>query len=111
MRRAIHQGESAELLNQSAALFKRLGAKSIDRQPLLLQDIHVAEKTQGVLSGCQPVWPLAKIPEQSHIHFAEETFDERWPKFRMVIEEASIAGAGAGLANVACLDFSFPSRI
>src|SRR5947208_6269968 len=111
MRRAIHQGERAELLDQPSAFFKNTGTESVYGQPLLFQDINVAEKTDSELSRRQPVWPLAKIAKQRQVHPAKKFSNKRRAKLRMVVKETGIAGAGPCLADVPRLDLALPLRV
>src|SRR5205807_2510880 len=78
---------------------------------LSLQNIHVAKKTDRKLSRRQPVRPLPKITKQSYVHLAEKPLDERWSKFRVIVEEPRVAGARSGFADVASLDLALPLRV
>ena len=111
MRRAIHQGERAELLYKTAAFFKNTGTESVYGQPLLFQDIDVTEKTDRELSRRQPVGSLAKIAKQRQVHLAKKFSNKRQAKLRMVVKESGIAGAGPCLADVPRLDLALPLRI
>src|SRR5947199_8213434 len=111
MRRAIHESQGAELLYKTAAFFKNTGTESVYGQPLLFQDINVAEKTDSELSRRQPVWPLAKIAKQRQVHLAKKFSNKRRAKLRMVVKETGIAGAGPCLADVSRLDLALPLRI
>src|SRR5947208_15635960 len=108
MRRAIHESQGAELLDQPSAFFKNTGTESVYGQSLLFQDIDVTEKADRELSRRQPVWPLAKVTKQSQVHLAKKFSNERWSKLRMVIEEAGVSSAGPRVADVPRLDLALP---
>src|SRR5262249_304276 len=107
----IHQCQRAELLNQPPTFLKYARTESIYRQTLSLQNIDVAKETYRELPRRQPTWPLATIPKQSDVLPAENAVDEWRPKPRLVVEEPCIAGARAGLADIAPLDLPLPFRI
>src|SRR3954453_4232887 len=111
MRRAVDERHGAELLHESAAFLEDARSEGVYRQALLLGDIDVAEKTDRVLSGCQPIRALTEITEQRYFHLAKEFFNERRPKLRVIVKKPRIAGARAGFADVAHFDFSLPPRI
>src|SRR5207247_7448518 len=41
-------------------------------------------------------------------HLTEKPLDERWSMFRMIVEEACVAGARAGFADISRLDLALP---
>src|SRR5438552_11376994 len=108
MRRAIHESQGAELLDQPSAFFKNTGTESVYGQSLLFQDIDVTEKTDSELSRRQPVGSLAKIAKQRQVHLAKKFSNKRRAKLRMVVKESGIAGAGPCLADIPRLDLALP---
>src|SRR5581483_292899 len=73
--------------------------------------IDIAEKTDGVFAGGEPIRSLAKIAKQGRVHLAEEFANKRRTELRMVIKESRVARAGSGFTNVARFDFAFPLGI
>src|SRR5687767_2504233 len=111
MRRLVHQRHGAKLLHHGTAFFEHVWPDGGQRQSLIFQNIHVTRKTEGELAYREPVWTLAVVAEQRHVHLAEQFANKRRPEFRMMKEEPGTARTRSGRANVACEDFPLPFRI
>ena len=72
MRRLVDQGNRAELLHQAAAFFECLWPERIDRQSLLLQNVRVAEKANGIFPHREPIGALPVVAKELDIHLAEQ---------------------------------------